>query len=467
MSTRRERTWLGGLLALALAARVVFVTLVDVRETFSGGDGPFYLSVAQNLANGYGFVYGQLATYRTEPVLTAGPLYPAYLAAFYIALGGYETNPIKDPPVPFTGSDPWILGARLGQAVIGTLTVAGVYWLARRLWGPKAGLVAGGIMALDLRFIVETGGIYTETFYTWLLVTALALYVTAHQRSSTRWYLAAWAVLALAALARPTVLVVFPALALHLWVSRPRSQAVKQTAVLVGMLTLVAGPWLVRHYVLYGNFNILGSSAASHFWLGAIRDGQWEGLEDFIEQRLALETDDPNNPPYLRVALAVIAENPGRFAELAARKLLRAYLQPAGTVFFVGPSLKEMVGDVLAGRGSVLSLAVDPTFWPKLAIYVWHFGAIGLGLAAMWRTRRRWRDTLPLVLTIGVISGTYALLTIIPRYIFPIMPLFTVFAAEAILGLWPVKAPADVRTQAVSLNQVGTRPDDQTFRQIL
>ena len=94
MSRQREFRWLAGLLAVGLAARLAFVAFVDTKPSFSGGDGGFYLTVAQNLANGYGFVFGQLATYRTEPVLTAGPLYPAYLAVFYMLLGGYETHPI-------------------------------------------------------------------------------------------------------------------------------------------------------------------------------------------------------------------------------------------------------------------------------------------------------------------------------------------------------------------------------------
>ena len=432
MNRRTEFAWLGGLLAIGMATRVFWVTVVDPRPEFAGGDGPFYLTVAQNLANGYGFVYGQLATYHTEPVITAGPLYPAYLAVFYLLLGGHATHPIHDPPIPFAGGDPWIMGARLGQAVVGALTIAVVYALARRLWGARAGLIAAGIMALDLRFIVETSAIYTETLFTLLLLAALTLYVAAHQGADTRLYALTWIVLGLAVLARPIALVIGPALCLHLWVGTTRAQAFRQTIVLIAMLGLVLGPWLARHYLLFGDFNVLGSSAASHFWLGAIRSGQWEGLTDFVEQRLAIAGGDPNNPPYLQVALAVIAENPLRFVQLLGLKLARAYLQPFGAAFFPGPSLKAMLADVLASRASLGALAGQATFWPKAIIYLFHFGTIGLGLAGMWRSRRRWRETLPLILTIASVSGAYALLTIIPRYLFPIMPLFTVFAAQTV-----------------------------------
>jgi hypothetical protein len=292
----------------------------------------------------------------------------------------------------------------------------------------------------------------------------VAAYVTAHQRSSTRWFLLAWFVLGLAALARPTALVVFPALALHLWLSRPPAQAARQSAALLAMAALVLGPWLLRHYILYGDLNVMGSSALSHFWLGAIRDGQWGGLADFVEQRATLQADDPNNPPYLRAALQVIAENPIRFAGLVARKLLRAYLQPAGTTFFAGPSLKEMLAAVLAGRGSLAALVGDATFWPKLLIYIWHFGTLGLGLAAMWAGRSRWRETLPPVLVIAAMSGLYALLTIIPRYIFPTMPFYAVFAAQAIVALWGLSAGLFSKPGAL---RAGQRAAPREDRQLL
>ena len=314
--------------------------------------------------------------------------------------------------------------------------------LARRLWGARAGLLAGAVLAFDPRFIVETGAVYTETLFTCLLMAGLAAYVTAHQRASTRWYALAWVILGLAALARPIAVLIFPLLCLHLWLCLPRKQALRQTLLLGGLLALVLAPWAVRHYVLYGDLDLVGSSAASHFWLGAIRDGQWEGLQGFLDEKLAIAGGDPNNPPYLQAALAVIAENPLRFLQLLGLKLMRAYLQPMGTVFFAGPSLKAALLDVLAGRAGLGALLADFTFWPKLAMYIFHYGTIGLGLAGVWRSRGRWLEILPLILAVAGFSGVYMLLTMIPRYIFPIMPCFIVLAAEPMLALWRWRAAA-------------------------
>jgi hypothetical protein len=225
------------------------------------------------------------------------------------------------------------------------------------------------------------------------------------------------------------------------------------------MLTLVLAPWSIRHYLVYGNFDLLGSSAASHFWLGVIHNGQWEGLDRFVDEWLAMAGGDPDHPPYLQAALAVIAQNPLRFVQLLGLKLARAYLQPAGTVFFAGPSLKAMLVEVAAGRLGLLALLGDPTFWPKLAIYVFHFGTIGLGLAAMWRTRRRWPETLPPILAIAALTAAYTLLTIIPRYLFPIMPCFTVFAAEALLAAWRRPAPE------LGLGRLASGPAESPYRE--
>ncbi|MBI3763488.1 MAG: glycosyltransferase family 39 protein [Chloroflexi bacterium] len=452
MSKRTEATWLAGILAVALAARVILVTVVDPGPPLKGGDGPFYLTVAQNLANGYGLSSGQLATYKTDPIITIGPLYPIYLSVFYVAFGGYVTHPIIDPPVPFKGGDAWIRSARLGQAVIGTLTVAAVYALAKQVaasaepekpgWRARAGLVAAGIMALDPRFIVETSAVYTETLLTFFIIAALSIYLAAHLRSDARLYALAWLILGLAAMTRPSALALYPVLLLHMWIARPHAQALEQSIILAGMLALILTPWLVRNYLALGKLTMFGDAAASHFWLGAIRNGEWQGLDDFMRQQLAIAGGDPNNPPYLQVALTVIAQHPLGFVQLLGLKLARAYLQPMGTVFFSGPSLKELTLDTVAGRMSLAALVSHAAFWPKLIIYITHFGTIVLGVIGMWHIRRAWRDTLPLILAVVVTSVTYALLTIIPRYLFPIMPVFVVFAAGTIVRLWPWHGPA-------------------------
>jgi hypothetical protein len=231
------------------------------------------------------------------------------------------------------------------------------------------------------------------------------------------------------------------------------------------LLALVVAPWAVRHYLLYGNLQLVGTSAASHFWLGAINDGQWEGLEVFLAEKLAIAGGDPNNPPYLQAALAVIAENPGRFLQLLALKLARAYVQPNGTVFFAGPSLKAMLGEVVAGRSGVGALLADATFWPKLTMYAFHFGTIGLGLAAVWRNRARWREILPPVLAIAGFSGAYMLLTIIPRYIFPIMPCFIVLAVEPLLAAWDRLARELRLPRAAGLRRLAGEPADAPYRE--
>ena len=65
----------------------------------------------------------------------------------------------------------------------------------------------------------------------------------------------------------------------------------------------------------------------------------------------------------------------------------------------------------------------------KLWIYVWHFGSVLLAVACVVRYRRTPAVWLLALLVIGYVSGLYAMLTIIPRYLFPIMPLYVVLAA--------------------------------------
>ena len=77
------------------------------------------------------------------------------------------------------------------------------------------------------------------------------------------------------------------------------------------------------------------------------------------------------------------------------------------------------LGDLIQSEG----------FFPKLIIYIFHYiGLIG-GLIGIYLTRRDWLKVLPLTLPIAYFTIFYTLLTIIPRYLLPIMPLYMIFAA--------------------------------------
>jgi hypothetical protein len=190
----------------------------------------------------------------------------------------------------------------------------------------------------------------------------------------------------------------------------------------------------IQLYNTFGRYVIITSGYEGHFWMGSRGDGQWHGIPQFEKERQDLQRRYGGRDAYIEDALNTIAADPPAYARLLFVKMMSAYLQPQGTVSFGkdGESLKDLALQVLNGKMSLSDLIQSEGFFPKLIIYIFHYiGLIG-GLIGIYLTRRDWLKVLPLTLPIAYFTLFYTLLTIIPRYLLPIMPLYMIFAAHAI-----------------------------------
>ena len=123
-------------------------------------------------------------------------------------------------------------------------------------------------------------------------------------------------------------------------------------------------------------------------------------------------------------------------------------MQPFGTVT-VGVVLGNESIKSMLPRGSGYSMsdvAALPAFWPKLWIYILHFGSIGLAVYYSLLRWRQWREWILFAIPVLYFTGVYAMLTIIPRYLFPIMPLYLLLAAGALV---------DFRLNPLELSRIG------------
>jgi hypothetical protein len=113
-------------------------------------------------------------------------------------------------------------------------------------------------------------------------------------------------------------------------------------------------------------------------------------------------------------------------------------------VEFRGESLRRLAADWLQTDrtpGGLLQLTRAEGFYPKLAIYLVHYGGIALGLTAlflpgMWR---RWRSSLPVMGFILYITLLHLVLLALPRYIFPTLPFWWSLGAVVLVRLWDVR----------------------------
>lgn len=395
------------LAAAALALRLAWVLLANPNPSLAGGDGPFYLHLANQIARGNGMQFNGM------PMAVVGPVYPAYIAGLQLLVG--------EPLIQET--------ARVGQALLSAVLALVLYAIGCRLHSTAAGLWAAGLFALDLRFIVEAGSISTETLFSLMLMLTVLAYLQARAHAKPAWWMLAGVLAGLTALTRAVAQLLPFVLLAHVWLQRrPRVAGRHQLLLLAGFAVAVA-PWVARNWVVFGSPSI-GEGGAAHFWLGATGSGMWTGNEQMMVdvERLRIAPGSPQFA-YLADAFHTILGNPARYIGLRLQRMLGAYAQPFGTVAVAGVfgdvSLKAAAG---TWRTAVAMLAY-PVFWLKLWIYFWHFGSVLLSAACVaryWRKPGVW--LLPL-LVIGYMSVLYAMLTIIPRYLFPVMPLYVVLAA--------------------------------------
>ncbi|MBI5961248.1 MAG: hypothetical protein HY866_21095, partial [Chloroflexi bacterium] len=145
--------------------------------------------------------------------------------------------------------------------------------------------------------------------------------------------------------------------------------------------------------------------------------------------------DLKDSSSYLDAAGNVIRRDPVGYVQRRVKELVQACIQPHGTVILGGESLKDLtrrwITDDHSPRG-LWNLMQSDHFWPKLALYVFHFGGLILGALGAWRLRRAWPITLPLIGLIGYMLLMHLIMLALPRYIFPLYPVMWVLAA----GVW-------------------------------
>jgi 4-amino-4-deoxy-L-arabinose transferase-like glycosyltransferase len=330
----------------------------------------------------------------------------------------------------------------------------------------RAGLLAAGVLAISPVFVMETAQIQTETLYIFLTTGALLLYLTLVQRQSaaseneqnvgangpfaptrTPWLPSIILLAMLLGLATMTraVLLLFPlGLAAHMLMVWGWRAGLKRAAVMLTVYGLLVSIW-TAHNALRWNRLVIGAEGYTSFlYVGAVG---WqdpyrldENLMEAAPELAQAErlTDDVRNDAYTQAAADAISRDPLGWIRRRITELASAYLQPHGTVFFPGESLKQMAGDWLQHNrslGGLLDLTQGDAFWPKLSIYLFHYIGLLFGLVGMWRYRRQWRTALPLIGFVLYTTLVHLPLLAIPRYMFPTEVIWWVFASAALVAL--------------------------------
>jgi 4-amino-4-deoxy-L-arabinose transferase-like glycosyltransferase len=238
---------------LALLPRVAFVLDFTAHPLFDvnlvpGTDMAFLMGWARRIAA------GDLLGWGTGPFWWA-PLFPYTLGAFLALLG--PSN---------------LAGVALAQAVLGALTCALVYLLARRLFDEATGLTAGLLAAAYGPAIFYTGIFLSTTLETFLAV-AILLAVTAARARPTigRWF-GSGIVAGLGCLARPNFMVGVAALwgllPLLLWRpdARPNWLLIRRAGLAFALgAALAIAPATARNWAVGGRLVLISAAGPETF----------------------------------------------------------------------------------------------------------------------------------------------------------------------------------------------------------
>lgn len=272
-------------------------------------------NIARSIVEGRGFSSPFSIEY-TGPTAMVAPALP-YLCAVAFKLGGVLTDKALF----------WLL---LFQSVCSALTCVWIYQIAERSAGRKAALTAAVLWATFPWFAKWPVTWLWDTSLTAAVLTFLVAFAMQMAERPRRWMWAAFgAFWGIALLINPALVTLFPLMLL--WVAASvRAQARRwirpallSTVVCVAVLT----PWLVRNYVVFGQFVFLRSNFWLEFSIGNYHQSfgrGWGGRHPEMNLRELQRYKELGEAGYIRLkaqeARAYVRQYPGEFLALSAKR---------------------------------------------------------------------------------------------------------------------------------------------------
>lgn len=312
----------------------------------------------------------------------------------------------------------------LVQLLLGALQPLVMFWLARRLFDERVGLLAAAMTAFYGPFIFHEGALLRD----WppIVLEPLALVALLRARATSRALdaMLAGALIGIAALTRETSLLLLPMALLWLLVEYRgawRRLGAPAAAVVLGFL-IAFSPLVARNYIVGAPLVAVSNRAAENLIEGNAADTFPVGLHHPMSMKGILERSGGRIPAVIR---EIWRTYDGDWLALVKMQLwkLRGLVDPL-----------EVPNNV----GYVYGLEISPVLH-----FMLRYGIIfPLGLAGFLVARKAWRENLLLVLYGVVTVGGLMISIIMARLRLVLVPVLIIYAAAG--TIWFTKA---VRTR--------------------
>ena len=357
---------LGALAAGGLGLRLLYV-LALTPDLRGRGDSSYYHGLAEALADGAGFVDPATGT----PSALHPPLFPLVLAIGH-RLGGNS-----------------YLADRVVVCLIGAAAIVAVGCLARRVAGPRAGLIAGGLAAIHPVLVGADGAVMAETLFGLLVVLSLlAAYATVERPSLARAALLG-ALVGLATLTRGEAIFLLPLLVLPVCVRAGRAR-IRMLAIACAACLVALAPWTIRNATTFERFVAVSTNDGT-LLAGANCDDTYRGRDigswqiDCVPSGPAVDESEAA-ADYRRAGLEYAGDHAGRVPLVVVARLARTFgvhqplrharnaearadgIEIAGALAFYLVAAAALAGAlVLRRRGQPLLLLATPVALAAIA----------------------------------------------------------------------------------------------------
>jgi 4-amino-4-deoxy-L-arabinose transferase-like glycosyltransferase len=421
----RTFAWRLGLIAAGgLALRVAYVLLV-AQDVTGSGDYRFYHSTANFLAEGDGLIdpvrYAESGGQVAEPTAGHPPLWPLLLSVASLAGGTSEV---------------W---HKLVGCLVGAMVIVAIGLLARRMGGPRLGLLAAGLAAVYPVLIAADGSLMSESLYGLFIVLALIASHAFLERPRPALALVLGALIGLAALTRSEALLLLPLLAAPLTLTRsePFARRVGRLALVCAATLVVLLPWTVRNVSVLDRFVLISTNDGS-LLAGANCPSTYDGPEigswsfECISLRPG-EGDAERGARLRREGLEYAREHAERLPLVVPVRMLRTW------------DLYKPRDQIRFAEGRQPDVA-------RVGV-VWYFAMLPLAVIGFLALRRRVWPLLLLVLPV-LVTVTSALAYGVPRLRHAAELALVVLAAAGIERLYDAwkarRGPRQARTEATT-----------------
>jgi len=410
-----QLAWIAGV-AILIKVLLLFVALPAFQGLSPGSYEAdkfpdWYDLLAMNIANGNGY---RFFPDTTETMLRT-PAWPLILAGIFNIFG------------------PSLLAVKVLNMLLSVGTGWLTYLLGRQISGSELlGVIAALIAFLHPAILIadSRGGVESLTMF--FMVVFMVLVYRAFTDDSLRKYASAGVVLGILLLIKSTAVMFAPCIFLYKFLKQPDLPGAGKAMLVTGVLTIAAtvvlSPWIVRNYLLSGEFvptmSVGGMSSYSGYYIAnnrySGRDQHVLDLEASNEMgKVAQQMGLPHRPGYYTQFYTIADEVKfyGRLGEIVRQK----YREEPG--IFVKVLWENASGFWVRGRSTKATQLNMVVVLPFLA----------LTIAGMVIGMRYSRPVLPLALMIVAYYAVHIPILGQARYHVPLIPVMAVLLVLVLL----------------------------------